>query len=516
MKRIEEFLSTSTIHGFSHIGSAKSAAVRIFWILVVLLGFGTAIYLISGSYLEWTDSPVASTTITRPIDELQFPEVTVCPPKGSNTVLNQALNQVKDETMTPELRDHLTNKVQEIFVERPSKMFAKDLAHLLNIQSMTNITEGMVRIPEKNRINSAGVSEMFINTSLPKGSFSTPGFKDLDYQNGFYEGSHIIHFLLNISSYRTNERSQMVVEVDVAEEVEWLYSTQDKKMELYQEKRLTFTEAEQFCVIRGGHLASVASEEESREVVNITRGVKDGCEVGWPNLGPNKDVWLGGKNAEGDWAWTDRKPWKYKNWAKNQPTKEKDRCNVHAPDERWWVKLCTDKCPFICTVEQATRKGPQKFVLQGDTISSINIWWKHDSTGEITKHFPPGIRISWKLENMEKKVGNTKIETERSDFWANFESVLHLFKRNHSTWYEAESNCVRNGGHLVSITSQTDFDQVNEILAEPDGGWYWMGGSDEDVEDTWTWSDGRPWKEEVEKWDEKLGVEFGKNRFEDK
>ena len=68
----------------------------------------------------------------------------------------------------------------------------------------------------------------------------------------------------------------------------------------------------------------------------------------------------------------------------------------------------------------------------------------------------------------------------------------------------------------MSITSLTDFDQVNEILAKPDGGWYWMGGSDEDVEDTWTWSDGRPWKEEVEKWDKKLGVEFGKNRFEDK
>ena len=403
MKPIKEFLSTSTIHGFSHIGSAKSAAVRIFWILVVLLGFGTAIYLISGSYLEWTDSPVASTTITRPIDELQFPEVTVCPPKGSNTVLNQALNQVKDETMTPELRDHLTNKVQEIFVERPSKMFAKDMAHLLIIHSLTNITDGTVRIPEKNRVNSAGVSEMFINTSLPKGSFSTPGFKDINYQGDNYKGSHVIHFLLNISSYRSNERSQMVVEVDVAEEVEWLYSTQDKKMEFYPEEKLTFDRAEQFCVIRGGHLASVASEEENREVSNITSGLKDGSGF-WGLGAPNKDVWLGGKNEDGQWVWTDQTPWKYKNWAKDQQTTEKDLCSVHSSeDEKWWTKPCTYEYPLICTVEPATIKGPKKFILEGTNKSSINVWWKHNSSGEITKaNFSPGIRISWQLENMEK------------------------------------------------------------------------------------------------------------------
>ena len=203
MEALREFLTSSTIHGLAHLASAHNVAKKIFWVAVIAVSFGAALYLISNSYIEWTQSPVSSTTTTRPIDELQFPEVTVCPPRGSNTVLNQALNQVKDEKMTPELRERFKKKVQEIFFDKPSKMFAKDTAHLLNIQSMTNITKGTVRIPDKNQINSAGVNEMFINTSLAKGSFSTPGFKDLDYQGSFYEGSHIIHFLLNISSYRS-------------------------------------------------------------------------------------------------------------------------------------------------------------------------------------------------------------------------------------------------------------------------------------------------------------------------
>ena len=88
---------------------------------------------------------------------------------------------VLDAGLNDNQREQLKKKVQEIFFDKPSKMFAKDLAHLLNIHSLTNITEGTVRIPEKNRINSAGVNEMYINTSLPKGSFSTPGYKDINY-----------------------------------------------------------------------------------------------------------------------------------------------------------------------------------------------------------------------------------------------------------------------------------------------------------------------------------------------
>ena len=111
MEALREFLTSSTIHGLAHLASAHTVAKKIFWATVVTISFGASVYLISSSYIEWTESPVSSTTTTRPIDELKFPEVTVCPPKGSNTVLNQALNQVNDEKMTPELRERFKKKV---------------------------------------------------------------------------------------------------------------------------------------------------------------------------------------------------------------------------------------------------------------------------------------------------------------------------------------------------------------------------------------------------------------------
>ena len=70
---LQDFLSTSTVHGLSHIASAKSVAVKIFWVLVVALGFSSALYLISTSYVEWIDSPVSSVTTTKPISDLDFP-----------------------------------------------------------------------------------------------------------------------------------------------------------------------------------------------------------------------------------------------------------------------------------------------------------------------------------------------------------------------------------------------------------------------------------------------------------
>ena len=93
----QDFLSTSTFHGLSHIASAKSLVVQILWLVIVSLGFGFAIHLISASYVEWMETPFSSVTTTQPISKLDFPEVTLCPPLGSNTALNQVLEQVDEE-----------------------------------------------------------------------------------------------------------------------------------------------------------------------------------------------------------------------------------------------------------------------------------------------------------------------------------------------------------------------------------------------------------------------------------
>ena len=96
MYMMHEFLSNSTSHGLVYIHSAKSRAVKVAWILIVALGFGFAAFLIGNSYSEWVDSPVSTVVTTKPISDLEFPEVTICPPRGSNTILNLILKRVKE------------------------------------------------------------------------------------------------------------------------------------------------------------------------------------------------------------------------------------------------------------------------------------------------------------------------------------------------------------------------------------------------------------------------------------
>ena len=122
---IREFLESSTIHGLVHISTAKSKAARAVWVAIVVACFATAIYMITGSYKEWQESPVSTTITTHPITELEFPPVTVCPPRGSNTVLNHLLEKVKSANFSEKEKQELLEISREVFLEIPNQEYAK-------------------------------------------------------------------------------------------------------------------------------------------------------------------------------------------------------------------------------------------------------------------------------------------------------------------------------------------------------------------------------------------------------
>ena len=65
----------------------QTKSAKILWLGLVCLGFTGAGILIGKSDMEWQEKPIATTITTYPIDDLQFPQVTICPPKDSNTGL---------------------------------------------------------------------------------------------------------------------------------------------------------------------------------------------------------------------------------------------------------------------------------------------------------------------------------------------------------------------------------------------------------------------------------------------
>ena len=110
MKEVKEFLGSSTIHGLSHIAANRRLA-RLFWIWVVITGFTVAGVLIQQSFSSWADSPISTTIETRPITEIDFPNVTVCPPRNSFTSLYPDLVMARNVTFNGEERKELADFV---------------------------------------------------------------------------------------------------------------------------------------------------------------------------------------------------------------------------------------------------------------------------------------------------------------------------------------------------------------------------------------------------------------------
>ena len=84
---------------------------------MVLCGFLGAIYLINDSYSDWQESPIATSISTHPIAELDFPTVTVCPPRGSHTALNYDLMKATNDSMTETEKELLVNAAFDSFIK---------------------------------------------------------------------------------------------------------------------------------------------------------------------------------------------------------------------------------------------------------------------------------------------------------------------------------------------------------------------------------------------------------------
>ena len=246
---IREFLEGSTIHGLVHISTAKSKAARAVWVAIVVACFAVAIRMISSSYKEWQESPVSTTITTHPITELEFPEVTVCPPKGSNTVLNHLLEKVKDVNFTDEKKKELLDISKEVFIEIPNKKYAREVSALLsneNIRSAIDRQASLPTIDDENKIT--------IRSSELQGSYKTPGFGDENYQRAdSFDRPHYLHYILELPENIGQFVADGILVISVQGKGKWNARLQKDRLKLYKNLELDMSDAEEFCAIHGGH-----------------------------------------------------------------------------------------------------------------------------------------------------------------------------------------------------------------------------------------------------------------------
>ena len=107
------FLEYSTIHGLYHIASNRGAE-KYFWVLVVAMGFTGSSLLVYQAWDGWTRSPVSTTIETLPISGLEFPNITVCPPRKSFTNLNPDIVRISNISLSEGQRKALSEQLSEV------------------------------------------------------------------------------------------------------------------------------------------------------------------------------------------------------------------------------------------------------------------------------------------------------------------------------------------------------------------------------------------------------------------
>ena len=186
MDTVREFLETSTIHGLSYISKVESKLGKVAWTTIICASFISAGFLISGSYRDWSESPVSSTISTHPIASLPFPKVTVCPPKGTNTALNYDLiNQNK--TLTEEQKQKLKEAVQVAFFNDDNSKFAEKCLDVTNQENIGKLFNGFQTVP-----TILGKYGFEVKMTGSEGQISSPG-----HGNKSEKQTQYIHYILD-------------------------------------------------------------------------------------------------------------------------------------------------------------------------------------------------------------------------------------------------------------------------------------------------------------------------------
>lgn len=200
--------------------------------------------------------------------------------------------------------------------------------------------------------------------------------------------------------------------------------------------KLTWEEAKAACEAKGGHLATITSEEEQKKL-NLYNG-------------GNHNLWIGGyKNAEGQWCWVTGEPWEYENWGDGEPN---NSSNVVAD-------------------ENCVAMWPEKW----NDLANSNTY---EQSGYICE---------WEASDVAEE---TQVEGYTGHLYEFYTLPESEWESGPITWQQAERRCEWKGGHLAVIESSTENFLLYSAMKAKGYENAYFGFSDESSEGNWKWVDG--------------------------
>ena len=224
-------------------------------------------------------------------------------------------------------------------------------------------------------------------------------------------------------------RDQKAKENSVAE------PTDGHKYEIFRET-LTWEEAKAACEAKGGHLATITSQEEQKTIESLNT--------------QNSKLWIGGyKNSAGQWCWVTGEPWEYQNWGDGEPN---NSSNVVADE------------------------------------SCVAVWpVKWNDLANSNTYEQSGYICEWEASDVAEE---TQVEGYTGHLYEFYTLPESEWESGPITWQQAERRCEWKGGHLAVIESSTENFLLYSAMKAKGYENAYFGFSDESSEGNWKWVDG--------------------------
>ena len=80
---VYDYFTTTTVHGFRYVVEGHNICEKLFWIVLIVIGFSCSFKIIFDSFDSWEQTPLQTTIdrLSQPVQELHFPAITVCNPE---------------------------------------------------------------------------------------------------------------------------------------------------------------------------------------------------------------------------------------------------------------------------------------------------------------------------------------------------------------------------------------------------------------------------------------------------
>ena len=337
---MQDCLSNFKVKSHNNETLIQTSCAKLIWIACVCAGFLSSVILIKGSYDKWQESPIETTISTHALDDLDFPRVTVCPQKGSNTALNYDLMRADNDSFSKDMRTALQDYVWKTLVEDQHKNYIEEMLDLATPSNIQSIYDGYQSVPKP-----YGDSREFqITFENVNGTYQYPRDQERDLVK-----NHDLYCVLDFMYLaRTFATWSLVVQLVNNPGGKTVEIRKGPKYVLFTQKR-SWAKAEKSCQEIGGHLASIRSKREQQQVEELLEERRY----------TKRSVWIGAKrNRKGAYEWNDGTDMNFTQW--RNPEWE-NNCG-YILDGDWYKQSCTSLCYFICKLI------PQKFENQ-QTVS---------------------------------------------------------------------------------------------------------------------------------------------------